>query len=72
MGIKLNTFETQYGKLNRPFQLVGIEKDLTLPPKWINRVEKWCWIYTFNYRDDKKGGFKVHEDYTGKLTFDKI
>ena len=68
MDIKLNTFETQYGKLGRPFKLIAIEKNLTLPSKFIQRVECWTWFYTFKYEDDKSGKFKVHEDYNGKLT----
>lgn len=58
--INLNA-ETQISPNGREFRLSSISKNAQLPSKWIDRVEKWHWIYTFIYLD---GGFFSFEfDY---------
>jgi hypothetical protein len=56
-------FETQTSKLGRPFRLSGIRKNLQLPPKWVNKIEKHHWIYSFIYLDERGGFFEIEVDY---------
>lgn len=56
-------FEIQYGTVGRPFKEVGLRKNMQIPPKWIDKVECWHWIYTFNYQDENKGGFEIEIGY---------
>lgn len=67
MKLNFNTFDKQEGKLGRPFRLSSVGKNLQKPCKWINRTEKYYWIYIFKYLDDIGGLFSVEIDY-----FDKI
>lgn len=62
-------FETQISPLGRPIRLSGIEKNLQIPSKWIDKTEKWHWIYTFIYLDTKeiiKFEFDFYDTYTSK------
>ena len=63
--INLN-FEPQTGSLGRPFRLSGTSKNLQKPSKWIRGVEKWCWIHSFRYLDEKGGYFNIEVDYENK------
>ena len=55
----------QEGSKGIPFKLVGTRKDLTKPPKWIERVEKWYYIFTYRYLDGL-GRFEIEVDYNDK------
>lgn len=59
-------FEPQLSKLGRLFRLTGTEKNLQLPSKWIDKTEKWHWIYTFIYLDTKEI-IKFEFDYNDKF-----
>jgi len=63
----LETPEIQEGNLGRPFINAGVERITTIAPKWIGRVEKWCWRHTFRYLDEKGGFFEIDLDWNGKL-----
>jgi phage terminase small subunit len=63
----LTTLYPQTGKLGRPFRNVGVERITTIAPKWVNRVEKWCWRHTFRYLDEKGGFFEIDLDHENKL-----
>lgn len=60
-------FETQISKLGREFRQSGLRKNSQLPAKWIDRVEKWHWIYSFIYLDEVGGFFEVEIDYDNKF-----
>ena len=60
--INLN-FETQLSKLNRPFRLSGVRKNLQIAPQWVGKIEKYHWIYLFIYLDEKEGFFEVEIDH---------
>ena len=62
--ILLNTFEPQNYE-NRKIRLTGTEKNLQVPSKWIDKTEKWHWIYTFIYLDTKEI-IKFEFDYNEK------
>lgn len=63
-GIKLNlNFEPQLSPLGRPMRLSGIAKNSKLPPLWVNKSEKWHWIYTFRFLDEKDGFVSFEFDY---------
>ena len=66
LSIKLN-FDTQISKLGRSFRQSGLKKNSQLPSKWIDKVEKWHWIYSFKYLDEKGGFFEVEIDYNDKF-----
>jgi hypothetical protein len=66
LSIKLN-FETQISKLGRPFRQSGLRKNSQLPSKWIDKVEKWHWVYSFIYLDERGGFFEVEIDYSDKF-----
>ena len=66
MPLKLNTLEPQEGKLGRPFRMVMVTKDVTKPPKWVNKVEKFHWLYLFKYLDDGSE-FQIEIDYYDKI-----
>ena len=59
-----NTLETQTGKLGRPFRQVSVTK--VGEGKFINRVERWHWLYTLKYLDNNKM-FSVEVDFDGKI-----
>lgn len=56
-----NHFNTQVGKLGRPFRLSQIVKGND--EKWINRVLCSDWYYVFKYLDG--GFFAIHKDING-------
>jgi len=58
-------FETQISKLGRPYRLSGTKKNLQLPSKWIDRVEKWHWIISYKYLDADEY-FEINLDYFDK------
>ena len=60
-------FEPQSSPNNRPFRYSGIKKNLKKPSQWVDKVECWCWIYTFIYLDDQGGDFSFEFDYNNKL-----
>jgi hypothetical protein len=60
-------FETQTSKLGRPFRQSGLRKKNQLPSKWIDKVEKWHWVYSFKYLDERGGFFEVEIDYNNKF-----
>lgn len=62
---KLNTLEPQEGKLGRSFRMIGMGK-APKPSKWLNKVEKWHWIYLFKYLDDGSC-FEIEIDYNNKF-----
>jgi len=64
--INLN-FETQISKLGRPFRLSGVKKNLQLPEKWVDKVLKNHWIYSFIYLDEQGGFFEIEIDYNDKF-----
>ena len=66
LSIKLN-FETQISNLSRPFRQSGLRKNSKLPSKLIDKVEKWYWIYSFKYLDEKGGFFEIEIDYNDKF-----
>jgi phage terminase small subunit len=63
----LTTLEPQVGKLGRPFRASGVQKITTIAPKWVNRVEKYCWRHTFRYLDEKGGFFEIDLDHENNL-----
>jgi len=49
-GFKLNlNFDNQISKNGKEIRLSGIAKNCKMPEKWINKVFKNHWIYTFRY-----------------------
>lgn len=60
--VEINS-NTQISKLGRPFRYSGLRKNLQLQSKWINKIEKWHWIYSFIYLDEQEGFFDVEIDY---------
>lgn len=64
--INLN-FETQVSPNGRPFRLSSTKKNLQQPSKWVDRVERWYWIYEFKYLDEQGGFFAFEYDYNDKL-----
>lgn len=64
--MKLNSFQTQYDKNKRPFRLSGTKKNTQIPNKWIDKVLKNHWIYSFIYLDEQGGFFEVEIDYFDK------
>ncbi len=73
-NIKINSettiflnFEIQQSKLQRPFRLSGTRKNLQLPEKWIDKVLKNHWIYSFIYLDERGGFFEIEIDYNDKF-----
>ena len=59
--------ETQISKSGRPFRLSSIEKNLKVAPKWINKIEKYHWIYKFIYLDEQNGFIAFEFDYNDKF-----
>jgi hypothetical protein len=60
-------FETQILNLGRPFRLSGTRKNLQLPEKWIDKVLKNHWIYSFIYLDERGGFFEIEIDYSNNF-----
>lgn len=59
-------FKAQLSKSGRLFRLSGTEKNLQVPSKWINKTEKWHWIYTFIYLETKEI-IKFEFDYNNQF-----
>jgi hypothetical protein len=60
-------FNIQEGNLGRPFRQSGLRKNSQLPSKWIDKVERWHWVYSFKYLDERGGFFEVEIDYNNKF-----
>lgn len=61
-------FENQvYEKEKRPIRLSAISKNLQVPAKWIDKVLKYHWIYTFRYLDKQDGFVSFEFDYNDKF-----
>lgn len=61
-------FESQfYQKEKRPIRLSAISKNLQVPAKWIDKVLKYHWIYTFRYLDKQDGFVSFEFDYNDKF-----
>ena len=43
----------QFSKLGRPYRHKGTFMLYDKGSKWVNKVEKWRWIFTFMYTDDE-------------------
>ena len=65
--IILNSNDVQLSKKGRPMRKVGIRMNLQMPSKWINKSEKWHWIYRFIYLDEQAGGIEVEIDYNDQF-----
>lgn len=65
-AINLN-FETQISPNGRPFRRSGTKMNLQHPPKWINKILHYHWIYEFKYLDEQGGFFAFEFDYNNKL-----
>jgi len=50
--ISLDPFITQESPNKRKFSVIGVEKDLTVEPEWINQTEKYHWIFTIKFSDN--------------------
>lgn len=59
-------FEPQVGTNNKPFRYCGIRKNEDYPEKWIDKVFKWHWIYTFVYINTNEV-FELEFDYNDKF-----
>ena len=67
------SFKESISPNGRPFRLSGIKKNSDA--KFINRVEKWQWIYTFIYTDDGSFfGFEIgyNDEFIRKLTHKEV
>lgn len=63
-GVKLGLhFEQQISPQGRPIRLSGISKNLKVPEKWINKVLKNYYIYSFKFLDEKGGFISFEFDY---------
>ena len=65
----------QVAPSGRPFRLVGIVKDVSKPSKWINKMERWHWIFEYRYTDRASllEGFNLEIDYFDeKIAFYKV
>lgn len=49
--ISLDPFLIQESPNGRKFRVIGIEKNLSTKPLWINEAEKYCWIVTVKFLD---------------------
>ena len=61
--LNLNAFETQVSPSGRPIRLSAISKNLQVPAKWVDKVLKYHWIYTFRYLDKQDGFVSFEFDY---------
>ena len=62
VNLNLN-FETQVSPSGRPIRLSAISKNLQVPAKWVDKVLKYHWIYTFRYLDKQDGFVSFEFDY---------
>lgn len=56
-------FTIETSPSGRPIRLSGIEKSELYPEKWINKICKNYWVYTFRFMDEKGGFVKFLFDY---------
>jgi len=63
----LDPTKTQYGKLGRPFKLIGTQRLTDLPLKYINGEYRFCTRHDFKYLDKEGGYFSIELDYNNKL-----
>lgn len=66
MDLNFNTLEIQEGKLGKTFRQVGVRRNGQVEPKWIDRVQKYHWIYLFKYVEDGRF-FEVEVNYYNKI-----
>jgi hypothetical protein len=59
--------ETQISPSGRPFRLSAIEKNLKVPEKWIDKILKNHWIYTFRFLDEQEGFISFEFDYNNNF-----
>lgn len=64
--INFNTFDIQTSKLGKPFKQISVRRNTDIKPKWIDRAEKWHWIYLFKYINEY-GFFEVEINYYDKI-----
>jgi hypothetical protein len=57
----LDPFIWQITPQGKELRYLGITKNINMPEKWINNLEKNCWIYEFIYKDGKR--FNINCDY---------
>ncbi len=60
-------FETQISKNGRPMRYSGIKKNSQLPSQWIDKMERWHYIYTFIYLDNQGGFVEFEFDYNNNF-----
>jgi hypothetical protein len=70
--ISLHTdLRVQTGSKGIPFNLSGVAKDLKKAPVWHkikgHNIEKYHWIYSFRYMDDRSKGFDIYTDDLDKF-----
>lgn len=58
-------FREQFGSIGNSFRLSGVSKVLNKPPKWIDKTQRWHWVYTYIYLDGKSFGIEI--DYNDKF-----
>ena len=59
----------------RPFRLISVVKETAKPIKWIDKSEKWHWIFEYRYTDKSnlQEGFNIEIDYNDNFcTFEKV
>lgn len=61
--LNLDISEIQTSPSGRPIRLSAISKNLQVPAKWIDKVLKYHWIYTFRYLDKQDGFVSFEFDY---------
>lgn len=62
------TTEPQVSPQGRLFINTAVQKDTEHPDKWINKVLKSRWIYTFKYLDNNEY-FYLYIDYNDEVLF---
>lgn len=61
---KLNlTPDIQTSPNGRPIRYSGLRKCLKTPEKWVNKVLKSHWIYSFRFMDEEGGYIDFYFDY---------
>jgi hypothetical protein len=63
--ISLDPFITQESPNKRKFSVIGVEKDLTVEPEWINQTVKYHWIVTVKFLDNNQR-VKFYFDYNDR------
>ena len=60
--IVLDPFLIQRSPNGREFRVVGVEKDMSVKPQWINGAEKFCWIVAVKFLDNSQR-VRLHFDH---------